>query len=66
VHNDPEDLHPFQKLFGPLKNPYLVTTFAEKKGMGSTAYTLVEVLPAHETANMEVSGPAFERSPSFY
>jgi len=60
------DLHPFQRLFGPMKNPYLVTEFAENRGMGSRTYELVEVLPAHETINMEIPEAEFERQPSFY
>jgi hypothetical protein len=60
------DLHPFQRLFGPMKNPYLVTAFAENLGMGSRAYELVEILPVHETVNLEMPETEFERSPSFY
>ncbi|MBU7036447.1 MAG: DUF362 domain-containing protein [Theionarchaea archaeon] len=60
------DLHPFQRLFGPMKNPYLVTQFAEKLGMGSRSYELVEVLPACETVKMEIPEEQFERQPSFY
>ncbi len=60
------DLHPFQRLFGPMKNPYLVTEFAENHGMGSRTYELVEVLPARETAKMEVPKAEFERQPSFF
>jgi len=37
--------HPFQQLHGPLKNPYLVTEYAEKLGLGSRDYELVDVLP---------------------
>lgn len=67
MNRDPgADLHPFQRLFGSMKNPYLVTEFAEDRGMGSRVYELVEVLPAHETAEMEISEAGFERDPSFY
>jgi uncharacterized Fe-S center protein len=37
--------HPFQWLHGPLKDPYKVTEFAEKLGIGSRDYELVDVLP---------------------
>jgi uncharacterized Fe-S center protein len=37
--------HPFQQLHGPLKNPYLVTEFGEKLGLGNRNYELVDVLP---------------------
>jgi uncharacterized protein len=37
--------HPFQQLHGPLKDPYLVTEYGEKLGLGSRNYDLVDVLP---------------------
>ncbi len=37
--------HPFQVLHGPLKDPYKMTEYAEKVGLGSRAYELVDVLP---------------------
>jgi uncharacterized protein len=37
--------HPFQWLHGPLKDPYKVTEFAEKLGLGMREYELVDVLP---------------------
>ncbi len=37
--------HPFRWLHGPLKDPYLVTEFGEKLGLGSREYELVDVLP---------------------
>jgi uncharacterized Fe-S center protein len=37
--------HPFQQLHGPLKNPYLVTEYGEKLGLGTHDYELVDVLP---------------------
>ena len=37
--------HPFARLFGPYKDPYLVTEYAEKLGLGSRDYELVDVLP---------------------
>ena len=61
-----EDLHPFQRLHGYMKNPYLVTEFAEKYGMGSRTYELVEVLPPQETVKMEIPQAEFERQPSFF
>lgn len=60
------DFHPFQRLHGPMKNPYLVTEFAEKYGMGSRTYELVEVLPPEETVKMEIPQAEFERQPSFF
>lgn len=37
--------HPFQQLHGPLKDPYVVTEYGEKLGLGSRDYELVDVLP---------------------
>ncbi len=37
--------HPFQQLHGPLKDPYLVTIYGEKLGLGSRDYELVDVYP---------------------
>ena len=37
--------HPFQQLHGPLKDPYLVTEYGEKLGLGSRDFELVDVLP---------------------
>ena len=43
--NDDPDLHPFARMHGPYKDPYNVIAFAEKYGLGSSNYTLEEVLP---------------------
>jgi hypothetical protein len=37
--------HPFRQLHGPLKDPYLMTEYAEKYGLGSRDYELVDVFP---------------------
>ncbi len=37
--------HPFSWLHGPLKDPYMVTEYGEKLGLGSREYELVDVLP---------------------
>jgi uncharacterized protein len=37
--------HPFQQLHGPLKDPYLVTEYGEKLGLGSRDYELMDILP---------------------
>jgi uncharacterized Fe-S center protein len=37
--------HPFQQIHGPLKDPYLVTEYGEKLGLGSRDYELVDILP---------------------
>jgi uncharacterized Fe-S center protein len=40
--------HPFRWLHGPLKDPYLVTEFGEKLGLGSREYELVDVFPVEQ------------------
>jgi uncharacterized protein len=37
--------HPFRQLHGPLKDPYIVLDYAEKLGIGSQEYELVDVMP---------------------
>jgi uncharacterized protein len=37
--------HPFRQLHGPLKDPYGTTEYAEKYGLGSREYELVDVYP---------------------
>ncbi|MHA1287439.1 MAG: hypothetical protein ACTSPB_08550, partial [Candidatus Thorarchaeota archaeon] len=60
------DLHPWQLLHGPLKDPYKVAQFGETRGMGSSKYKLVEVLSAEETATMEPPKHQYEGGLSFY
>jgi len=40
--------HPFRWLHGPLKDPYVVTEYGEKLGLGSREYELVDVLPVEK------------------
>ncbi|MFH2110523.1 MAG: DUF362 domain-containing protein [Candidatus Bathyarchaeota archaeon] len=64
---DPEaPLHPFQRLWGAWKDPYLVCGYGEKLGLGSRDYTLEEILPPEETVNMQAPNRVFERQPTFY
>jgi uncharacterized Fe-S center protein len=37
--------HPFQQIHGPLKDPYMVTEYGEKLGLGNRDYKLLDVLP---------------------
>ncbi len=37
--------HPLSWLHGPHKNPYMITDFGEKYGLGTRQYELVDVLP---------------------
>lgn len=47
--------HPFRWLHGPYKDPYVVTVFAEKYGMGSREYELEDVLPVQESPKAGVT-----------
>ncbi len=67
VNLDPAaDLHPFQRLWGPYKNPYLVTKHGEKLGLGQREYELVEILSPKKTMKMKPPKQQFERAPSFF
>ena len=48
--------HPLRWLHGPLKDPYLVTSFAEAYGLGTHEYELIDVQPV----------PAFQRTTVTY
>jgi uncharacterized Fe-S center protein len=61
-----KDLHPFQLIHGPMKNPYKVAMFGEKMGLGSSKYKLIEVLSAEETATMEPPKHKYEGGPTFF
>ncbi len=50
------NVHPFQALHGPVKDPYKVTEYAEQLGLGTRDYELVDVLPVE----------SFTRSPLPY
>ncbi len=67
VDLDPSaDLHPFARLHGPMKDPYIVVRAAERLGMGSSSYELVEVLSPEETMKMKAPERVRETEPSFY
>ena len=40
--------HPFAWVHGPLKDPYKMTEIAERQGIGSRQYELVDVLPVEQ------------------
>ncbi|MHA2254999.1 MAG: hypothetical protein ACXAAM_02900 [Candidatus Heimdallarchaeaceae archaeon] len=64
--NAVEDLHPFTRVHGPYKDPYETVQFAEKMGMGSSDYELVEILSAEETMKMESPKIQYEGQPTFF
>ncbi|TFF95726.1 DUF362 domain-containing protein, partial [Candidatus Thorarchaeota archaeon] len=64
---DPDaKLHPFARLHGPMKDPYIVVDYAEHLGLGSKNYEFVEVLSPEETMKMEAPKGVSETEPTFY
>lgn len=47
--------HPFRWLHGPLKDPYKITEYGEKYGLGSRKYELVDVYPVKEFQRSSVT-----------
>ena len=67
VNLDPDvDLHPFARIHGPMKNPYLVTEYCETLEMGTRKYEIVEVLSVEETKDMKSPSTVSEAQPSFF
>jgi uncharacterized Fe-S center protein len=67
VNLDPKaKLHPFERLWGPMKNPYLALRHAAELELGTNQYELIEILSPEDTAKMEPPKQVYERQPSFY
>ncbi|NPD89037.1 MAG: DUF362 domain-containing protein [Asgard group archaeon] len=64
--NPEEDIHPFTRVHGPYKDPYEVVVFAEKMGMGTSEYELIEILSPEETMKMESPKIQYEGQPTFF
>lgn len=64
--NPEEDLHPFARVHGLYKDPYETVHFAEKMGIGTSNYELIEILSPEETSKMEPPKRVFEGKPTFY
>ncbi|RLE74354.1 MAG: hypothetical protein DRJ56_07685 [Thermoprotei archaeon] len=64
VIDDP-DLHPFARIFGPYKDPYLQIYYGEKYGLGEVDYELVEVRPARRPER-KLPPPSFPRARRLY
>jgi uncharacterized Fe-S center protein len=60
------DLHPFERIWGQMKNPYQVVKYGEKHGLGHGDYELIEVLSPAEAAIEDPSKYKFEGQMSFY
>ena len=43
-----KQLHPFQRIHGPLKDPHLALKHAEQLGLGTRSYKIEEVMPAEK------------------
>ena len=67
ANRDPNvDLHPFERIWGSMKSPYLTPRFAEKHGLGTRNYELVEVMSPNEIGRMKPPQQTYERQPSFF
>ncbi|MHA2364504.1 MAG: DUF362 domain-containing protein [Candidatus Hodarchaeales archaeon] len=60
------DLHPFQRLNGHYKNPYITVEYAEKLNLGVRDYDLIEILSPEETMKTEPPKGVVEKAPSFF
>ncbi len=47
--------HPLQWIHGPLKDPYKVTEYGEKLGLGTREYELVDVFPVEKIERREAT-----------
>ncbi len=59
-------LHPFQRIYGAMKNPYDQVEYAEKLGLGTRKYRLVEILPPTVTVKMQPPKLIYEGASTFY
>ena len=50
--------HPFKWLHGPFKDPYLAMMYAERLGIGSTDYELVDVFPVEKVERTPIKQTA--------
>ncbi|MCE7733392.1 MAG: DUF362 domain-containing protein [Candidatus Heimdallarchaeota archaeon] len=60
------DLHPFQRIHGPMKDPYIAMRYAAEHKMGNLEYDLIEILSPQEVAKMPKIKHQYEADPSFY
>jgi hypothetical protein len=59
-------LHPFQRIWGRLKNPYDQVKYAEELRLGTRKYRLVEIMPPAVAAKIQPPKLVYERQPTFY
>jgi uncharacterized Fe-S center protein len=69
INLDPSlDLHPFQRIHGGMKNPFMAVDFMAKmfEGTYTKDYELVELLSPEETAVSKPTKSFGEKEPTFY
>lgn len=67
LNMDPkQEMHPFARIHGHMKDPYLVTKYAEELGMGTSNYELTELLSPSDTLKMKAPKGVSETEPTFY
>ena len=64
--NDDPDLHPFARIHGPWKDPYLQIYYGEKYGLGVPQYELVEVNPPGPWRSEKLPPPRFPKALKLY
>lgn len=65
VIND-ERLHPFARIYGPWKDPYLQIYYGEKYLLGNRNYRIEEILPSGERVNKKLFKPRFPEPLTIY
>jgi hypothetical protein len=63
-----EELHPFQKIHGKMKNPFMAVDFINTMYAGeySKEYDLIEILSPEETSTTEPKKSLAEKEPTFF
>ena len=63
-----EDLHPFQRIHGKMKDPFMAVDFMHKmyKGEYSKEYELIEVLSPEETSSSKHKKTFEAKEPTFF
>ena len=64
--NDDPDLHPFARIHGPWKDPYLQIYYGEKYALGSSEYELIEVDPPGSWKAEQLPPPRFPKALKLY
>ena len=65
VIDDPR-LHPFARIHGPWKDPYLQIYYGEKHGLGSVEYEIIEVNPPGPWLSEKLPPPSFPEPLNLY